>query len=75
MFKRWLQKYVSTELKARLAQVERERDRAEKACKIMVDFCYPEGNWRGYANMKRILSAIQPARSIVFGVFKFRGKK
>ena len=35
------------------------------ACKGMVKFCYPQGNWRGYTNMKCLLDMIQPLRDAI----------
>lgn len=35
------------------------------AAKNVLAFCYPDGKWRRYANMKGLLEIIQPLREAV----------
>ena len=42
-----------------------QRNILYKANKALIAFCYPNGNWRGYSNMKGLLEAIQPIRHVV----------
>lgn len=42
-----------------------KRDKLLEASRHLLEFCYPGGKWRGYANMKGLLEVIQPFRGII----------
>ena len=43
----------------------RERDKLQAACRALLDFCYPNGHWRGYANMRGLLDRVAPLTMLV----------
>lgn len=46
--------------RASLLKLQHRYNNLKLNSKVVVDFCYPEGKWRGWANMKGLLETIQP---------------
>lgn len=46
-----------------------------KLAKGVIAFCYPNGKWRGYANMEGLLGIIQPLREAIAGLSESSSKE
>ena len=56
--------------KLRRRKVERAGPELLATSQSLLAYLYPKGNWRGYADMKGLLEAVQPLRKVVESIEK-----